>query len=99
MRKKELLKINKELLEMNRRLQEQIKEMFRTNLQLVTAAGIAEGTMDVALKDIRALGRMGQNICPVCAHYNHGEGSKKCITCPKMDNFEWRGLVKEGENK
>lgn len=49
------------------------------------------------VEDIKTLGRMGQNICPVCTHYNHGEGSKRCITCPKMDNFEWRGLVKEEE--
>ena len=51
---------------------------------------------DWVAEDIRMLGRMGQNICPVCANYNHGEGSKKCISCPKMDNFEWRGVVKEG---
>lgn len=51
---------------------------------------------DQAVEDIRTLGRMGQNICPVCAHYNNGEGSKTCISCPKMDNWEWRGLVKEG---
>lgn len=51
---------------------------------------------DALVEDIKALGRMRQNICPVCAHYNHGEGSKTCISCPKMDNFKWRGLVKEG---
>ena len=49
---------------------------------------------DQAVEDIRALGRMGANICPLCAHYNHGEGGKQCIACPKMDNFAWRGLVK-----
>lgn len=49
-----------------------------------------------AVEDIKTLGRMGVNICPLCAHYNHGEGGKRCIACPKMDNFEWRGLVKEG---
>ena len=52
---------------------------------------------DQAVEDIRALGRMGANICPLCAHYNHGEGSKQCIACPKADNWEWRGVVrKEG---
>lgn len=53
---------------------------------------------DQAVEDIRALGRMGANICPLCAHYNHGEGDKqKCITCPKVDNWEWRGIAtKEG---
>lgn len=54
------------------------------------------GERDQAVEDIRALGRMGVNICPLCAHYNHGEGGKQCISCPKMDNFAWRGLVKEG---
>jgi len=52
--------------------------------------------LNQAVEDLKMLGRMGQNICPVCAHYNHGEGSKQCVSCPKMDNFEWRGLVKEG---
>lgn len=52
----------------------------------------------VALKaDIRMLGRMGANICPVCAHYNHGAGDPK--QCPRAlkgeECFEWRG-VKEG---
>lgn len=46
-----------------------------------------------AVEDIRALGRMGVNICPLCAHYNHGEGDKqKCVSCPKVDNWEWRGM-------
>ena len=53
-------------------------------------------TLDAAEEDIRRLGRMGANICPVCAHYNHGEGNKqKCVTCiidRKTDNFEWRGV-------
>lgn len=55
--------------------------------------------LNQAVEDIRMLGRMGHNICPVCANYNHGEGCKKCIACVlKKDNdyFEWRGLVKEG---
>lgn len=55
--------------------------------------------LNQAVEDIRALGRMGQNICPVCAHYNHGEGCNKCIVCvldKDNDKFEWRGLVKEG---
>lgn len=59
--------------------------------------GAALNERDQAVEYLKMLGRMGQNICPVCAHYNHGEGSKKCITCPKMDNFEWRGVVKEGK--
>lgn len=54
-----------------------------------------ESKLNQAVEDIRMLGRMGQNICPVCAHHNHGEGSKEhCITCiinRDTDNFEWRG--------
>lgn len=50
---------------------------------------------DAAVEDIRMLGRMGLNICPVCACYNHGEGDKqKCVTCiinRDTDNFQWRG--------
>jgi hypothetical protein len=46
--------------------------------------------------DMRMLGRMGQNICPVCAHYNHGAGDPKhCPKALKEDCFEWRGM-KEG---
>lgn len=102
MRKKELLEASKTLLETNRRLLEGMKEMLRTNLHLVTNAGIAEGKMDVAVrkmnaavKDIRLLGRMGINVCPVCAHHNHGQGCKECVKCLKEDNFKWRGAVKE----
>lgn len=51
---------------------------------------------DALVEDIRMLGRMGQDICTVCAHYNHGEGDKqKCISCVMKwdtDNFTWRGL-------
>lgn len=52
---------------------------------------------DALETDIRMLGRMGQNICAVCAHYNHGAGDPK--RCPRAlkgeDCFEWRG-VKNG---
>lgn len=61
------------------------------------AADRLEAELVQAVEDIRALGRMGANICPLCAHYNHGEGDKQCIACPKVDNWEWRGIVtKEG---
>lgn len=53
-------------------------------------------TLDAAEEDIRMLGRMGANICPVCAHYNHGAGNPgKCPKALKEDCFEWRGM-KEG---
>ena len=56
-----------------------------TNIEML---GATLNERDQAVEDIRALGRMGVNICPLCAHYNHGEGGKQCITCPKMDNWE-----------
>ena len=43
--------------------------------------------------DIRMLGRMGANICPVCIHYNKGAGSPEhCPRFLKEDCFEWRGV-------
>lgn len=58
-----------------------------------------ESKLNQAVEDIRMLGRMGANICPVCAHYNHGEGDKrKCVSCiinRDTDNFEWRGMNHE----
>lgn len=52
--------------------------------------------LNQAVEDIRMLGRMGANICPVCAHYNHGAGDpKQCPKALKEDCFEWRG-TKEG---
>lgn len=56
-----------------------------------------EAERNQALQDIQMLGRMGSNICILCEHYNHGEGSAACVTCPKLDNFKWRGVpAKEG---
>ena len=46
---------------------------------------------NMAVEDMRKLGRMGQNVCPVCAYYNHGEGCKECVKCMKEDCFRWRG--------
>ena len=52
---------------------------------------------DAAVEDIRILGCMGQDICSLCVHFNHGEGNKNCIPCfvEDMGNFSWRG-VKHG---
>lgn len=70
-------------------LQEAVKNLMAQNDRL-------RKERDAAVEDIRMLGRMGANICPVCARYNHGEGDKrKCITCiinRETDNFEWRGV-------
>lgn len=47
---------------------------------------------DAAVEDIRMLGRTGEFICPVCAHYNHGEGTTgECVKCLTEDGFRWRG--------
>lgn len=51
-----------------------------------------ESKLKQAVEDIRMLGRTGEFICPVCAHYNHGEGTKgECVKCLTGDGFEWRG--------
>lgn len=52
--------------------------------------------LNQAVEDILLLGCMGANICPVCAHYNHGAGDPKhCPKALKEDCFEWKG-TKEG---
>jgi hypothetical protein len=86
----------KDMRDENEQLHNAVYEQGRAIVGLSFRCNDAEAECEALIEDIRMLGRMGQNICPVCAHYNHGEGSKKCITCPKMDNFEWRGVVKEG---
>lgn len=54
---------------------------------------------DAAVEDIRLLGRTGEFICPVCAHYNHGEGTKgECVKCLTGDGFRWRGEKEETSN-
>lgn len=56
-----------------------------------------ESKLNQAVEDIRLLGRM-EFACPVCAYYNHGEGTKgECIKCLTGNGFRWRG-EKEGED-
>ena len=51
-----------------------------------------------AVEDIRMLGRTGEFICPVCAYFNHGEGTKgECVKCLTGDGFRWRGEKEAGE--
>ena len=82
---------------------EEIKKGLECCGQFTTLAYIQqlESKLNQAVEDIRMLGRMGQNVCPVCAHYNHGEGDKqKCVGCIMKwdtDNFEWRGRKDEQE--
>lgn len=58
-----------------------------------------ESKLNQAVEDIRMLGRTGEFICPVCAHYNHGEGTKgECVKCFTGDGFRWRGEKEEGNN-
>lgn len=55
-----------------------------------------ESKLNQAVEDIRMLGRTGEFICPVCAHYNHGEGtSGECVKCLTGDGFRWRGEKEE----
>lgn len=55
-----------------------------------------ESKLNQAVEDIRMLGRTGEFICPVCAHFNHGEGTKgECVKCLTGDGFRWRGLKDE----
>lgn len=55
---------------------------------------------DAAVEDIRLLGRTGEFICPVCAHYNHGEGTTgECVKCLTGDGFRWRGEKDGGTDK
>lgn len=57
-----------------------------------------EAERDAAVEDIRMLGRTGEFICPVCAHYNHGEGTKgECVKCLTGDGFRWRGEKTGGD--
>ncbi len=56
-----------------------------------------ESKLNQAVEDIRMLGRTGAFICPVCAHYNHGEGtSGECVKCLTGDGFRWRGEKMDG---
>lgn len=51
-----------------------------------------ESKLKQAVEDFHLLGRTGEFICPVCAHYNHGEGKKgECVKCLTGDGFRWRG--------
>lgn len=55
-----------------------------------------ESKLNQAVEDIRMLGRTGAFICPVCAHYNHGEGTPgECVKCLTGDGFRWRGEKEE----
>lgn len=56
-----------------------------------------ESKLNQAVEDIRMLGRTGEFICPVCAYYNHGEGtSGECVKCLTGDGFRWRGEKMDG---
>jgi hypothetical protein len=55
-----------------------------------------ESKLNQAVEDIRLLGRM-EFACPVCAYYNHGEGTKgECVKCLTGDGFRWRGEKDDG---
>lgn len=51
-----------------------------------------ESKLNRAVEDFHLLGRTGEFICPVCAYYNNGEGTKgECVKCLTGDGFRWRG--------
>ena len=54
-----------------------------------------ESKLNQAVEDIRLLGRM-EFACPVCAYFNHGEGTGgECVKCLTGDGFRWRGEKEE----
>lgn len=54
-----------------------------------------ESKLNQAVEDIHLLGRM-EFACPVCAYYNHGEGTGgECVKCLTGDGFRWRGEKEE----
>lgn len=56
-----------------------------------------ESKLNQAVEDIRMLRRTGEFICPVCAYYNHGEGTTgECVKCLTGDGFRWRGDNMDG---
>lgn len=80
-------------------LRDMVTEQGRDIVGLMLECERLKRVCGEVVEDIRMLGRMGTNICPVCAHHNHGEGDKqKCVTCiinRDTDNFEWRGVKNE----
>lgn len=67
-------------------LQEAVKNLMAQNELL-------RKECSAAVEDIRMLGCTGEFICPVCVHYNHGEGTKgECVKCLTGDGFRWRGM-------
>lgn len=88
----------KELLDKIELLDKAVQKQGRDIIGMMLEVEKAKEERNQAVEDIRMLGRMGVNVCQLCAHYNHGIGSKTmCPACPKLDNWEWRGIVmKEG---
>lgn len=75
------------------RLRDVVMEQGRAITGLMFECECLRDERDKAVEDIRMLGRTGEFICLVCAHYNHGEGTKgECVKCLTGDGFEWRGF-------
>ena len=58
-----------------------------------------EEELNQAVEDLRNLPKMGVGNCPVCIHYNHGNGDNTCVVCGTkgVDCWQWRGVpAKEG---
>lgn len=69
-----------------------MSSVVKNTIDLLYEVKALKEERDALLEDIRMLGRRGEFICPVCAHYNHGEGTKgECVKCLTGDGFRWRG--------
>lgn len=80
-----------------KRLANNVGESERWSAFLYDQNDELESKLNQAVEDIRMLGRTGEFICPVCAHYNHGEGTKgECVKCLTGDGFRWRGEKMDG---
>lgn len=70
-----------------------MSSVVKNTIDLLYEVKALKEERDALLEDIRMLGRRGEFICPVCAHYNHGEGTKgECVKCLTGDGFRWRGV-------
>lgn len=81
------------------RLRNVVMDQGRAITGLMLECERLRGERDKAVEDISMLGRTGEFICPVCAHYNHGEGTKECVKCLTRDGFRWRGEKEEGASE
>ena len=77
-------------------LRDMVKKQGRDIVGLMLECERLKRVCGDAVEDFHMLGRTGEFICPVCAYYNHGEGtSGECVKCLTGDGFRWRGEKEE----